>query len=96
MLEESILKSNFVGRDGFKWWIGQVGPESCQGDQINETGNAWGNRIKVRIMGYHPQDPIELPDDDLPWAQILLPATAGTGGGGMNRSIRLTPGDSVF
>ncbi len=39
MLEESILKSNFVGRDGFKWWIGQVGPESCQGDQINETAD---------------------------------------------------------
>jgi len=96
MIEETILKSNFVGRDGFKWWIGQVGPESCQGDQINETGNAWGNRMRVRIMGYHPQNPIELPDKELPWAQVLLPATAGTGGGGMLRSIRLTPGDSVF
>ena len=96
MIEESILKSNFVGRDGFKWWIGQIGPESCQGDQINEVGEAWGNRIKVRIMGYHPQNPVELPDDDLPWAQILLPVTAGTGGGGLSRSIRLTPGDSVF
>ena len=96
MIEESILKSNFVGRDGFKWWIGQIGPEDCQGDQINQTGDAWGNRIKVRIMGYHPQDPIELPDKDLPWAQILLPATAGSGGAGVYRSTRLTPGDSVF
>ena len=96
MIEESILKSNFIGRDGFKWWIGQIGPESCQGDQINERGNAWGNRIRVRIMGYHPQNPIELPDNQLPWAQVLLPSTAGTGGGGMVRSIRLTPGDSVF
>ena len=65
MIEESILKSNFIGRDGFKWWIGQIGPESCQGDQINERGNAWGNRIRVRIMGYHPQNPIELPDNQL-------------------------------
>tara|TARA_Y100000766_G_scaffold280588_1_gene290668 strand:- start:57 stop:2333 length:2277 start_codon:yes stop_codon:yes gene_type:complete len=96
MIEETILKSNFVGRDGFKWWIGQIGPESCQGDQINETGNAWGNRMRVRIMGYHPQNPIELPDKELPWAQVLIPTTAGTGGGGMSRSIRLTPGDSVF
>ena len=96
MIEESILKSNFVGRDGFKWWIGQIAPEKCQGDQINQTGDAWGNRIKVRIMGYHPQNPIELPDDDLPWAQILLPATAGSGGAGVYRSTRLTPGDSVF
>jgi len=32
----------------------------------------------------------------LPWAQILLPSTAGSGGGGIFRSTRLTPGDSVF
>ena len=96
MLEESILKSNYVGRDGFKWWIGQIAPEKCQGDQINQVGESWGNRIKVRIMGYHPQNPIELPDEDLPWAQILLPSTAGSGGAGVYRSTRLTPGDSVF
>ena len=96
MLEESIIKSNYVGRDGFRWWIGQIAPEKCQGDQINQTGDAWGNRIKVRIMGYHPQDPIELPDDELPWAQILLPSTAGSGGAGVFHSTRLSPGDSVF
>ena len=115
MIEESILKSNFVGRDGFKWWIGQIAPEECQGGQLNQVvdtlpaplppgakpddydqDDPWGNRIKVRIMGYHPQDPIELPDKDLPWAQILLPSTAGSGGGGVFRSTRLSPGDSVF
>ena len=103
MIEESILKSNFVGRDGFRWWIGQIAPEECQGSQINQIAteeedqsDPWGNRIKVRIMGYHPQDPIELPDKDLPWAQILLPATAGSGGAGVFRSTRLSPGDSVF
>ena len=114
MIEESILKSNFVGRDGFKWWIGQIAPEECQGGQLNQVvdtipaplppgakpddydqSDPWGNRIKVRIMGYHPQNPIELPDKDLPWAQILLPSTAGSGGGGVFRSTRLTPGDSV-
>ena len=56
MIEQSLLKSNFVGRDGFRWWIGQIAPEDCQGDQINQSGSSWGNRIKVRIMGYHPQD----------------------------------------
>ena len=103
MLEESILKSNFVGRDGFRWWIGQVAPEEAQGSQINQIkddeedqSDPWGNRIKVRIMGYHPQDPEILPDKDLPWAQILLPSTAGSGGAGIFRSTRLTPGDSVF
>ena len=103
MIEESILKSNFVGRDGFRWWIGQVAPEEAQGSQINQIkddkedqSDPWGNRIKVRIMGYHSQDPEILPDKDLPWAQILLPSTAGSGGGGIFRSTRLTPGDSVF
>ena len=26
MIDESILKSNFIGKDGFIWWIGQVAP----------------------------------------------------------------------
>ena len=96
MIEQSLLKSNFVGRDGFRWWIGQIAPEDCQGDQINQEGSAWGNRIKVRIMGYHPQDLTELKNVDLPWAQVLLPTTAGSGGADRFRSIRLSPGDSVF
>ncbi len=60
MIEESIIKSNFIGRDGFRWWIGQVAPEEAQGDQLNQIGDAWGNRVKVRIMGYHPQNTVEL------------------------------------
>ena len=96
MIEQSLLKSNFVGRDGFRWWIGQIAPEDCQGDQINQEGSSWGNRIKVRIMGYHPQDLTELKNVDLPWAQVLLPTTAGSGGADRFRSIRLSPGDSVF
>ena len=27
MLEESFLKTNFMGRDGFRWWVGQIPPE---------------------------------------------------------------------
>ena len=75
MIEESLLKSNFVGRDGFIWWVGQVAPEKAQGDQVNGAG--WGNRRKVRIMGYHPFSTLELEDEDLPWAQVLLPSTGG-------------------
>ena len=94
MIEESLLKSNFVGRDGLLWWVGQVAPEKAQGEQINGAG--WGNRIKVRIMGYHPQSLQELPDEDLPWAQILLPSTAGSGKGGRATSVKLSPGDNVM
>ena len=94
MIEESLLKSNFVGRDGLLWWVGQVAPEKAQGDQINGAG--WGNRVKVRIMGYHPHSLEELPDEDLPWAQVLLPSTAGSGKGGRATSVKLSPGDNVM
>ena len=38
MIENNILKSNFLGRDGFRWWVGQVAPEEAQGKQINGAG----------------------------------------------------------
>ena len=94
MIEASLLKSNFIGRDGFRWWIGQVPPESAHGDQINKGG--WGNRFKVRIMGYHPYDITELPDDDLPWAQVLISTTAGSGAGNNATTVKIAPGDVVF
>ena len=93
-IEQSILKSNFVGRDNFLWWIGQIAPEKAQGLQINGAG--WGNRRKVRIMGYHPPSLVDLPDSDLPWAQILLPPTAGSGKGNKATSVSVSPGDNVF
>lgn len=94
MIDESLLKSNFIGRDGFRWWIGQVAPEGAQGEQIN--GGGWGNRRKVRIMGYHPYDTMELPNEELPWAQCMLPTTTGTGAGNNATNVKILPGDSVF
>jgi len=94
MIEASLLKSNFLGRDGFRWWIGQVPPESAHGDQINKGG--WGNRFKVRIMGYHPYDITELPNEDLPWAQVLISTTAGSGAGNNATTVKIAPGDVVF
>ena len=96
MLENNVLKSNFLGRDGFRWWIGQIASEEAQGDQINQIGNVWGNRVKVRIMGYHPQNTVELPDEDLPWAQVLLSPQGGSGKANRSRSLRISPGDNVF
>ena len=93
-MQESILKSNFLGRDGFRWWVGQVAPIDAQGDQAN--GGGWGNRYKVRIMGYHPFDDTELPNKDLPWAQCLLPTTSGTGAAQNAANTKLKPGDVVF
>ena len=56
MIDEALLKSNFVGKDGFRWWVGQVAPSTVQGEQLapKDGVKSWGNRLKVRIMGYHP------------------------------------------
>ena len=94
MLEESLFKTNFIGRDGFRWWIGQVAPDGAQGSQ--NDGGGWGNRFKVRIMGYHPYSTVELPNEDLPWANVLLSPTDGSGAGQRAKSVRLSPGDTVF
>lgn len=93
-MDESLLKSNFLGRDGFRWWIGQIPPEKAHGGQINGAG--WGNRFKVRIMGYHPYNTVELANEDLPWAQCLLPTTSGTGAGNNATTVKVSPGDTVF
>lgn len=94
MIQESLLKTNFLGRDGFRWWIGTIPSESVHSGQINGAG--WGNRFKVRIMGYHPYNIVELPDEDLPWAQCLLPTTSGTGAGNNSTTVKISPGDVVF
>jgi len=96
MIENNLLKTNFIGKDGFRWWIGQVAPEAAQGNQINQIGNTWGCRLKVRIYGYHPADITELADDDLPWAQVLLSSQGGSGKANRARSIRISPGDTVM
>ena len=95
MIEESLYRSNFIGRDGFRWWIGNVAPfEGGQEEQNN--GGGWGNRTKVRILGYHPFDEESLPNEDLPWAQVLLPTTSGSGAGNLAENTKLRPSDSVF
>ena len=96
MIENNLLKTNFLGKDGFRWWIGQVAPEAAQGNQINQIGSTWGCRMKVRIYGYHPADTTELADEDLPWAQVLLSSQGGSGKANRARSIRISPGDTVM
>lgn len=97
MIEESLLKSNFIGRDGFRWWVGQVAPfEDGTGQGEQNNGGGWGNRAKVRILGYHPFDEGQLSNEDLPWAQVLLPTTAGSGAGNIATNTKLRPSDYVF
>ena len=98
MIDDSLLKTNFVGKDGFRWWVGQIAPKNVQGEQLapKEDSDSWGNRLKVRIMGYHPFSKTELEDKDLPWANIMIPTTSGSGGANFGKSVMLRPGDVVI
>jgi hypothetical protein len=93
MLDQSLLKSHFIGRDGFRWWIGQIAPIDAWKQQVE--GGGWSYRYKVRILGYHPYSVAELSNEDLPWAQALLPTTAGTGSANCTTGVQLQPGDVV-
>ena len=99
MIDEALLKSNFLGRDGFIWWIGQVAdPKYWRNDKtrIDNGKEAWGYRCKVRIIGYHSFDPNELKDEDLPWAHILTSASDGAPAqGGFGKLPLLVGGESV-
>ena len=91
-MEEFLLKSNFVGRDGFVWWVGQIPKIDSW---IENQGSGWGVRYKVRIMGYHPYNNNQLKDEDLPWAQVMLPPGSGTGSANTYKSVRFNQGDVV-
>jgi hypothetical protein len=54
---------NFIGHDGFIWWIGKV----VDLDDPLSLG-----RCRVRIFGYHGEEK-DIPDDDLPWAVAIHP-----------------------
>ena len=94
MIDESLLKSHFIGRDGFRWWLGQIAPVEAWEEQAN--GNGWGFRYKVRILGYHPLDIAELSNDDLPWAQVMFPTTTGSGAAKYAVNPKIRPGDMVI
>lgn len=103
MLDSGLLSKNFIGRDGFIWWIGQVPdakfwkgnlPELPQNKVTDLPGFKW--RVKVRILGYHTSDLTLLPDDDLPWALVMLPTTSGSGSGANSVTPRFSGGEFVF
>jgi hypothetical protein len=55
--------NNFIGRDGFIWWIGVV-------EDIDDPLTL--GRCKVRIFGYHGEER-DIPTENLPWAVAIHP-----------------------
>lgn len=76
-----------------KLYFGRVAPTEPQKEQLNGDGWAW--RYQVRIIDKHTADKTVLPDVDLPWAQVLLPVTAGSGAGNYATSPAINQGDTV-
>ena len=70
-------------------WIGVVLDPNVQKSKV-------GLQVKVAIMGYHPTDTSVVRDEDIQYAQILLPVTAGNGGGNMNQTVSLSVGTAVY
>ena len=101
MIEEALLKSNFIGKDGFVWWLGQIAHSSVWADKSEMSlegvkDGTWSARCKVRIIGYHSFDGNILADDDLPWAQVMLDPSFGSSQGGIGGTLHLRGGETCF
>ena len=94
-------KSYWMGADGFTWWVGQVqgdGAKKLNKDLSISDGPVdvtRSNRVKVRIIGYHSSKWDELPVEDLPWAQIMVPPTTPQSSG-FSTSHQLSLGSFVI
>ena len=58
---------NYLGFNGFIWFNGVV-------EDRNDPQKL--GRVRVRCVGIHTQDKAVLPTADLPWSQVILPATS--------------------
>tara|TARA_B100000945_G_scaffold275156_1_gene238944 strand:- start:2239 stop:4329 length:2091 start_codon:yes stop_codon:yes gene_type:complete len=91
MLEQRLTKIDFVGKDGFNWFIGQVTTDPKWREKCEESGY----RAKVRIVGVHPPDK-EIPDSELPWAIFAPAPNFGLGNNYAGQSFCLQGGETVF
>jgi hypothetical protein len=91
MIEQRLSKINFIGEDGFHWFIGQVTVDP----NWREFSTKYGYRAKVRILGRHPASN-EVPDSELPWAHFLVPPNLGAGKNFGGTSFALHGGETVL
>ena len=90
-MQDFFNHSNFAGRDGFYWWIGQI--ETKRGTQKKE----YDVQYKVRIVGHHLSNCEAVPSEDLPWAIVMMPAIAPRRPGNTDgQSIKYDAGDWVI
>ena len=97
LFNSGVLGSNFL------WWIGQVADDSYWRDNImpgkfadKDSIPGWGRRYKVRIMGVHDQGETAIKPENLPWANVMYPITAGSGIGNAFQTSAIRQGMFVF
>jgi hypothetical protein len=98
----SLYNPGFLG-EHFNWWIGQIADDSTWRDNIlpgkftdRNSVVGWGYRYKVRIIGLHDQDEESLRSEELAWAQVMYPVTAGGGQSSASQTPNLRQGNFVF
>ena len=72
--------------DQVRWFVGDV---VSLGDPL-QVG-----RIRVRIHGVHSNDKVDIPDEDLPWAQVVASISEG-GTNGLGNPLGIQVGALVF
>ena len=58
-------QKDFAGSSGFIWWMGFIEDRK---DPLKL------GRLKVRCVGWHADNKLQVPTDKLPWAQVAFPA----------------------
>ena len=64
--------NNFLGMDGFRWFMGVV---------EDRQAPAQLGRVRVRAFGLHTDNKQAIPTEDLPWATCMHPTTHGINSG---------------
>lgn len=85
----------------FPMWLGRVVSNPSWEDNIEsehfdpKDQKGWGYRYRVRYFGLHSASTKDLPDDQLPMANVVLPVTGGSGLGGFVDTPTLSDGSIV-
>ena len=98
----ALFDPGFLGGQ-FLWWVGQIPDDATWRDNIipgkfpdKDTPEGWGRRYKVRIIGIHDKTEETIPSDQLPWANVMYPVTAGSGALNAWQTPQIRQGNFVF
>ena len=96
------FNQGYLGQ-GFHWWVGQVADDSYWRDNIlsgkfesAESIPGWGYRYKVRIFGIHDLGETAIKSENLPWANVMYPVTAGAYLTNAGQTPMIRQGNIVF